>query len=221
MSPRRRWGLLICTLVAALVMPSTSVSAQGGGPDKPKVGKLPHLTFDAKGAAGADRGRGGAGVDAPLEFFCVLSGTAEHEAVLRSPAKPSDIHTALAGGRAEAGKPVSYSDAAEEVVPPQGPPVQVTLEWTGARRPPRRDARVPHDARRALKKPMPPLSWVFVGSRVMDDGVYAADATGYIISVVNFDLTVIDIPDLASNANESLDWEHAPTPPRPPARRSR
>ena len=50
------------------------------------------------------------------------------------------------------------------------------------------------------KKTMPPVTWVFAGSRQMEDGTYAADTTGYTISVVNFDLTLIDIPELASSA---------------------
>ena len=54
---------------------------------------------------------------------------------------------------------------------------------------------------------MPPMTWIFAGSRMMDNGVYAADQTGYIVSVVNFDLTLIDIPKLASSANETLEWE--------------
>jgi hypothetical protein len=57
------------------------------------------------------------------------------------------------------------------------------------------------------KQPMPALTWIFAGSRVMDDGNYAADVTGYLVSIVNFDLTVIDVPALASNANELLEWE--------------
>jgi hypothetical protein len=60
------------------------------------------------------------------------------------------------------------------------------------------------------KRPMPPMTWIFAGSRVMEDGNYAADVTGYVVSVVNFDLTMIDIPDLASNANETLHWERNP-----------
>src|SRR5258706_2932589 len=60
------------------------------------------------------------------------------------------------------------------------------------------------------KNPMPAMTWIFAGSRVMEDGKYAADTTGYIVSVVNFDLTVIDIPELASSANETLEWEYNP-----------
>ena len=60
------------------------------------------------------------------------------------------------------------------------------------------------------KKEPHAFSWVFTGSRVMPDGKYAADVTGYLISIVNFDLTVIDIPELASSANETLGWERNP-----------
>jgi hypothetical protein len=60
------------------------------------------------------------------------------------------------------------------------------------------------------KKVMPRTTWIFAGSRVMPDGTYAADSTGYLVSVVNFDMTPIDIPDLASSSNETLEWERNP-----------
>jgi hypothetical protein len=60
------------------------------------------------------------------------------------------------------------------------------------------------------KREMPPMTWIFTGSKVMEDGRYAADTTGYVITVVNFDLTLIDIPDVASNSNETLEWERNP-----------
>ena len=54
------------------------------------------------------------------------------------------------------------------------------------------------------------MSWVFDGSRILPDGRYAADLTGYVVSIVNFDMTMIDVPELASNANETLEWEFNP-----------
>ena len=54
------------------------------------------------------------------------------------------------------------------------------------------------------------MSWVFAGSREMEGGVFAADVTGYVVSVVNFDLTLIDIPEVASNSNDLLEWERNP-----------
>src|SRR5437764_4398458 len=44
----------------------------------------------------------------------------------------------------------------------------------------------------------------------MPDGKYAADATGYIVTVVNFDYAVIDVPELASSSNDLLEWERNP-----------
>ena len=62
----------------------------------------------------------------------------------------------------------------------------------------------------ADKKEMPPSIWVFDGSRVMPDGVYAADITGYVVSICNFDLTMIDVPAMVSNSNDTLEWEFNP-----------
>jgi hypothetical protein len=66
------------------------------------------------------------------------------------------------------------------------------------------------------KTTMPPMTWVFCGSKVMDNGSYAADETSYAVSIVNFEYTLIDIPTLASNANETLEWERDPNvmPPK-------
>ena len=56
------------------------------------------------------------------------------------------------------------------------------------------------------KKEMPAMTWIFNGSHVMPDGAYGADVVGYIVSVVNFELSMIDMPELASSANETLEW---------------
>jgi hypothetical protein len=149
------------------------------------------------------------GVEAPLEFFCVLAGTAEHEAVLRTRARPSHIHLALLMLGLEPGQPVRYSEAAKKWFPPHGPPLNIHLAFE-------RDGKTvtlpAHRTMRNLntKQEMPQLTWIFAGSRVMEDGVYAADSTGYVVSVVNFDLSLIDIPMLASSQNEMLEWERNP-----------
>lgn len=177
-------------------------------PGADKVGKLPHVTFDV--AKKQVRVEGEAlGVEAPLEFFCVLTNTSEHESVLRTPAKPSHIHTALLAIGLKPGRPVQYSESLKKWLPAQGPPLQVSLEWVKDGKPVSLPAyRCMRDIR--TKKEMKPMSWIFAGSRVMEDGVYAADVSGYVISVVNFDLTLIDIPEVASNSNELLEWERNP-----------
>src|SRR5436309_9548479 len=142
----------------------------------------------------------------PLEFFCVVNGTNEHESVLRTKAQPSKIHLALLMLGLEPGEGVKYSDAAKKWFPPHGPPLSISCEFE-------KDGKkmtVPaYRMMRDIKtqKSMPATTWIFVGSKVMPDRHYAADVTGYVVSVVNFELTLIDIPDLASSANETLEWE--------------
>lgn len=174
----------------------------------PAGGKLPFVTFDVK----SRRVRVEAEtleVDTPLEFFAVVFNGPEHESILRSKVKPSDLHTALLALGLQPGSPVTYSEALNKWQPPHGPPLQISVEYE-------KDGKiVAAPANRWMrnvrtKKPMPATTWIFAGSRVMPDGNYAADATGYLVSVVNFDMTVIDIPELASKENESLEWERNP-----------
>lgn len=177
--------------------------------EKPDASKMPHINIDVK--------KKQVRVDAefvnpqmPLEFFICMSGTAEHEAVLRSAVKPSHIHLGLLMLGLKPGEPVRFSRAADKWLPPAGPPLHMFAEWVD-----KKGQTVRYPAYRLMrnvktKKEMPPMTWVFCGSRFMDDGKYAADTTGYIVSVVNFDLTLIDIPEIASNSNETLEWEINP-----------
>jgi hypothetical protein len=198
--------MLIACLALALFARAQDVPTAAA---KPKIGKFPHVTFDPASKQVRVEAEALA-VEAPLEFFCVLNGTSEHESVIRSAAKPSDIHTALLAIGLKPGHPVSFSETLKKWSPPAGPPLQMTVEWDT------KDGkhqsvpayRLMRDVK--TKKTMPALTWVFAGSRQMDDGTYAADTTGYTVSVVNFDLTLIDIPQLASNANETLEWERNP-----------
>lgn len=176
--------------------------------EAPKVGKLPHLEFDAASKQVRVECEMLA-VDAPLEFFCCVKGTNDYEAMIRSEVKPSNLHLALLAIGLKPGQPLQYSEPTKRWIPPQGPPLQIMMEY-------QKDGRtvsVPawkwmRDVK--TKKPAPPFTWVFTGSRVMQDGKYAADSTGYLVSIVNFDLTVVDIPQLASSSNDLLEWERNP-----------
>jgi hypothetical protein len=222
MMPRLRFYYTLGT-VLALVCGSCTTSravaqeAQQAGDAKPqaaaraaegKVGKLPHVEFDVKQRQVRVECES-LGVETPLEFFCVKTGGSEHESVLRTPAKPSDIHTALLAIGLQPGRPVQYSEALNKWLPPQGPPLHISIQWE-------KDGRtVSVPAYRCMrnlrtKEEMKPVNWVFCGSRVMEDGEFAADVTGYVVSVVNFDLTLIDLPEVASNSNELLEWERNP-----------
>ena len=204
--PRLRWGLAVA--LVSLSCTSSSVGAQDAKPQAAKVGRLAHVTFDIKQRQVRVECEA-LEVDAPLEFFCVRTGGSEHESVLRTPAKPSDIHMALMAIGLKPGQPVRYSESLNKWFPPQGPPLSVTIEWE-------KDGKtvsVPaYRCMRSLrsKEEMKPIHWVYCGSRIMPDGEFAADVTGYVISIVNFDLTLIDLPEIRSNSNELLEWQRNP-----------
>jgi hypothetical protein len=177
---------------------------------KPDASKMPHMRVDVKNKQVWVECQA-LNPQMPLEFFCCMTGTAEHEAVLRSEVRPQHLHLGLLMLGLQPGEPVHYSKAADKWLAPHGPPLQISCEWDD------KDGKKVHvPAYRMMrnvknKKDMPAMTWIFAGSRVMEDGKYAADTTGYIVSVVNFDYTVIDIPELASSANETLEWEYNPT----------
>jgi hypothetical protein len=149
-----------------------------------------------------------------LEFFCCVKGTNEHEAVLRSQVKPSHLHLALLLIGLEPGEGIHYSEKEQKWIAPTGNPIKIRCMF-------QRDGKtitVPaeqmmRDAK--TKKPMTKCNWVFAGSRIMNGG-YAADSTGYLVSIVNFELTVVDVAEIARSANETLEWEVNPdmSPPK-------
>jgi hypothetical protein len=177
-------------------------------------GNLPSIHVDAKARTVAVECQA-LNVNIPLEFFCVTDGGNEHESVLRTPAKPSDIHFALLMLGLTPGEPATFVPARRLWIPPHGPPLHIECAYMLNGKP----VKVPaYRMMRSIKtkKEMPPSIWVFDGSRVMPDGVYAADVTGYVVSICNFDLTMIDVPHMVSNANETLEWEFNPdlVPPK-------
>jgi hypothetical protein len=192
--------------IAAMLLLAVATIAKGA--DAPKVGKLPHIDFDAR----THQVRVECEMldcSAPLEFFCCVKGSNDYEAMIRSEVKPSDLHLALLAIGLKPGQPLKYSEAAQKWLPPQGPPVQIMMEY-------QKDGKTVDDPGWRwmrdvhTKKPAPPFTWVFAGSRVLPDGKYAADITGYLVSIVNFDLTILDVPQLASSSNETLEWERNP-----------
>ncbi len=205
----RRW-IQSLTLLAAIIA-CRSVIAQSPSNEpatKPAVGRLPGVTVDAKKRQVRVECEA-LNVDIRLEFFCVLAGTSDHESILRTKARPSDIHAGMLMCGLTPGEPVKFSEATQKWLPPHGPPIHITCEYE-------KDGKtvsVPANRMfRDVKTRKTPraFTWIFAGSRVMDDGKYAADTTGYVVSLVNFDLTLIDVPELVSNANETLEWEFNP-----------
>src|SRR4051812_46443504 len=87
-----------------------------------KAGKLPFVKVDlAKKQVRVECET--TGCPNPLEFFCVVAGTSEHEAVLRTRSHPSHVHLGLLMLGLEPGEPVHYIEEQKKWVPPTGPPL--------------------------------------------------------------------------------------------------
>jgi len=173
-----------------------------------KVGKLPHIAVDAK-AKEIRVDCEAVKADYPLEFLAVLTNTNEYEALVRSDAKPSDLHLALLMIGLTPGTPVHYSESTKTWQPPTGPPVDIWFEYQKDGK----SMKVPayrwmRDVK--TKKEATPMTWVFTGSKVMDDHSYAADTTGCLVGVINNELSVLDVPALKSRALESREYERNP-----------
>jgi hypothetical protein len=169
------------------------------------VGKLPGIEFNVKTRQVRVECES-LNVQMPLEFFCVQDGGPEHESVLRTSAKPSQIHLALLAIGLKPGEPYRYDEKTKQWFPPTGDGVQISCELES------NGKKIVVPANRMMRsvkdhKEMPEVAWVFDGSRVLTSGDYAADFTSYVVSLVNFDMTMIDVPALTSNANETLEWE--------------
>src|SRR3954454_15741960 len=210
--------LLIAVALTRFAAPVRAADAPGANPpakaDAPKapdasekVGRFPHGTFSvAKRQVRVECEA--LAVNAPLEFFCCLNGTNEHEAVLRTPAKPSAIHTGLLAIGLQPGAPMTYVESTKKWIPPRVPALHINVEFEKGGK------TVSYPAYRWIrdiktKKEPKAFTWVFCGSRMMKDNRYAADDTGYVMSLVNFDYTLIDIPEIASSSNETPDWERS------------
>jgi len=169
------------------------------------VGKLPHIDVDVANKRVRVECEA-LHVIAPLEFFACVAGTSEHEAVVRSEARPSHLHLALVMLGLTPGQGVHYDEREKKWIEPSGPPLKLSVEYE---KDGKRVTRGAHELMRDIKskKEMPEVTWVFTGSKIMPDQTYGADRTGYLVSIVNFELSPIDFPALASNANETLEWE--------------
>ncbi len=149
-------------------------------------------------------------IDAPLEFFCVTNGGPEHESVVRSPAKPSHIHAGLLMLNQQPGSPMLYSEAKKSWSAPYGPPIRISVEFRNAA-----GELIQLPATKLMRHvrshdPVKELTWIFAGSHQRGDGAYLADITGYVVSLVNFEHTLIDVPALVSASNDTLEWETNP-----------
>jgi len=152
-----------------------------------------------------------------LEFMIVAWQTKTHESILHTKTKASHLHAALLMLGLAPGKPARWSGQDEQArfLPPAGGKLRIQFAWKG-----KNGKAHLVDAGSWLKgseqkRVLEPKEWVFVGSEVLPDGRYWAEADGEVISVTNFASAVIDVPFRSSNANEQREY-YANTDAIPP-----
>ncbi|RUL86837.1 YdjY domain-containing protein [Tautonia sociabilis] len=152
--------------------------------------------------------------DGFLEHLLCLRNTKEHEAILATDATPRLIHAGLILTGVEPGHPVRYRP---DFQPPEGPAIDITVEWTEGGQARSADARS-WIQDEATGKPLE-LRWVFAGSLEierpgLDQPLYGADG-GDLITVANFPEAILDLP-IASTAEDAALNYVANTPVIPP-----
>ncbi len=144
--------------------------------------------------------------DGPLEMFACPMGTKEHESVIGSLARSSEVHAALLAVGAQPGTPVAYLP---RFVPATGQRIRVWVcYWDD------QGKFQVSDARRWVKKAgtkthMEP-DWVFAGSGFWKDPsngreYYRADS-GDMICVSNFSSAMMDVPIASSAEADQLQY---------------
>src|ERR1700722_6011039 len=68
-------------------------------------------------------------VDIPVEFVCVTAGGNQPESILRTHARPSNIHFALLALGLKPGAPMRYDETTHKWFPPTGPPLNISVEF--------------------------------------------------------------------------------------------
>lgn len=205
LSAMRTTFLAVFLSLAAVGCLSAQTTRPTSAPTTANTDKLPHIQIDIASKTVRVECLT-VKADYALEFYCVAAGTNEYEAVLSSRVKPSHLHLALLMIGLQPGNSLHYDKVKETWVLPKGPALDINIEWT-------KDGKtVSYPAWRLMrelktKKEVPPMTWVFAGSKCLPTGGYFADATGYLMSATNVEGMVIDLPMRVSNTMDDRLWE--------------
>ncbi|MEC8475496.1 MAG: YdjY domain-containing protein [Planctomycetota bacterium] len=154
--------------------------------------------------------------EGPLEMFACPIGSKEHESIIATLARPSEVHAALLAVGSRSGTPVQFLP---DFVPPTGQRIRVWICFNNLA-----GKFEVHDAKSWVKntktKATLEIDWVFSGSgfwRDPNDGreYYRADG-GDMICVSNFSTAMMDLP-IASSA-EANSLQYSPNTPKIPER---
>ncbi|MEY2407516.1 MAG: hypothetical protein QOF48_186 [Verrucomicrobiota bacterium] len=125
-----------------------------------------------------------------LEYLLVTSQGKTHESLLRTEARPRDIHIAMLLLNAKGAATNSLPD--DPLKPLPGDRVMIDIAWKKKSKPFAARAETFVQERRT-KTVMKPGVWIYTGSRLREDG-FAADADGSIISLITDPDALINNP---------------------------
>ena len=149
-----------------------------------------------------------------LEAVVCTRNSKEHETLLATDARPSNIHAALLLLGAQPGEPGSWEPGEHDEIiniPPKGPAVSVEFVWTDANGAERADDPVSWIVSDADGQHLPDHDWVFAGSRIIEwtppgkdapVGVYDADYSGTLIGLSTFGTETLAWPVVLSPDSE-------------------
>jgi hypothetical protein len=150
-----------------------------------------------------------------LELFACSPNTREHESIVCIDARPLHIYQALGLLGLEPGEPARYDLEKERMLAATGVPLKLDVRY---RTPGGETRRHPvEDWMRKIRtnEPIDTLPWVFAGSYLLDDGMFAADSEGTVVTVVDFRSALIALANSFSADNAEL-WTEPMTDRIPP-----
>jgi hypothetical protein len=149
--------------------------------------------------------------ECPLELLVTKRHGKEHESILAAEIDASQLHAALLLAGAVAGKPVQFKDG--KALPPTGSAIKIFFEFKDKKG---KLQRVPaqHWVRDVKTRKEMKADFVFAGSVLMNRGpagqaasIYAANLSGNLICLANFEDAAVDVPVLSTTDNDNLVFE--------------
>jgi hypothetical protein len=141
----------------------------------------------------------------PIELFAYSKAPVpkEHESILLLWASPEAIYQALGLIGLVPGRPMRYFPETGAIRKPSGDPVDVLVRYESGGK----TAEVSAcdwmiDVTR--KEPMERTHWLFTGSDRLDEGTFYANVEGTVVTVVDFDSSVLALADLHTSSNADL-----------------
>lgn len=138
----------------------------------------------------------------------------EHETILRAEVSCERVYQALGLIGLTPGRPTRYDEATKSVQLPTGDPVDVLVKYEIEGKP-REHSACEWMLDAAKKTPMNRTHWLFTGSRREEDGSFAANIEGTLVTVVDFPSSLLGLPASHSDSDSQL-WLLANTEAIPP-----